>query len=394
MKKLTTAIALAISTNCAIAETNKSFNPDISLILDGRYAHFQNNPEDYELPGFELGGEAGLGEDGFSLGHSELALSGNIDDKFYGFLTAALHSHDGETHLELEEAYIETLGLGAGLSVKAGRFFSAIGYLNEQHEHEWDFADAPLIYQGLFGNHLSDDGVQVSWIAPTDLFIQAGAEVSHDDAYTLFANIGGDIGDSHSWQIGISHWSSNIDARTSAAHSHAHEEEEDHEEEVVHTPSFSGDSQINAIDIVWKWAPNGNYKDRNFKLQFEYFDRQEDGAFEILGSDPLTTVNYDGSQSGWYLQSVYQFMPQWRVGLRYDRLDSDNQASNPNLLANVGLDNEGITPQRYSMMVDWSYTEYSRIRLQYNRDESYEQADDQIFVQYTMSLGSHGAHTF
>ncbi len=386
MKKLTTAIALAISTNSAIAETNKSFNPDISIILDGRYANFQNNPEDYELPGFQLGGESGLGEDGFSLGHSELVFSGNIDDKFYGVLTAALHSHDGETHIELEEAYFETLGLGAGLNVKAGRFFSAMGYLNDQHEHSWDFADAPLIYQGLFANHLSNDGVQVSWIAPTDLFIQTGAEVSHDDAYTLFANFGGDIGDSHSWQIGISHWSSNIDARTSAAH--------DHGAEVVHTPSFSGDSQINAIDIVWKWAPNGNYKDRNFKLQFEYFDRQEDGTFEILGSDPLKTVAYDGSQSGWYLQSVYQFMPQWRVGLRYDRLDSDNKASNETFLSNVGLDNEGITPQRYSMMLDWSYTEYSRVRLQYNRDESYEQADDQIFLQYTMSLGSHGAHTF
>lgn len=386
MKKLTTAIALAISTNSAIAETNKSFNPDISLILDGRYAHFQNNPEDYELPGFQLGGEAGLGEDGFSLGHSELVFSGNIDDKFYGILTAALHSHDGETHIELEEAYFETLGLGAGLSVKAGRFLSAMGYLNDQHEHAWDFADAPLIYRGLFGNQLMDDGVQVSWIAPTDLFIQAGAEASRDDAYTLFANFGSDIGDSHSWQIGISHWESNIDARSSAAH--------DHGAGTVETPSFTGDSQINAIDIVWKWAPNGNYKDRNFKLQFEYFDRQEDGTVDLLDSNPLETTSYDGSQSGWYLQSVYQFMPQWRVGLRYDRLDSDNKGSDEEVLAEAGFDNEGITPQRYSMMLDWSHSEYSRIRLQYNRDESYEQADDQIFLQYTMSLGSHGAHTF
>ncbi len=345
MKKLTTAIALAVSTNCAIGETNKSFNPNISLIFDGRYASFQNNPQDYELPGFQLGGEAGLGEDGLSIGHSELIFSGNIDDKFYAVLTAALHSDDGETNIELEEAYIETLGLGNGLGVKIGRFYSAIGYLNEQHEHAWDFGDAPLIYRGLFGNQFRDDGMQVSWIAPTDLFIQTGAEAFRDDAYTLFANFGGDIGDSHSWQIGISHLSANIDA-------------------TVKTPGLTGDSQINAFDLVWKWAPNGNYKDRNFKLQFEYFDSQE--------------TTYDVNQSGWYLQSVYQFMPQWRVGLRYDRLDHE----------------ESITPQRYSMMVDWSHSEYSRIRLQYNRDESYEQADDQIFVQYTMSLGSHGAHTF
>jgi hypothetical protein len=331
MKKLTTAIALAVSANSAIGKTNNSFNPAISLILDGRYAYFQNNPEDYKLPGFQLGGEAGLGEEGLSVGHSELVFSSNIDDQFYGVLTAALHSHDGETEVELEEAYIETLGLGNGLNFKFGRFFSAVGYLNEQHEHTWDFADAPLIYRGLFGNQLKDDGVQVSWIAPTDLFVQAGAEAFRDDAYSLFASFGGDIADSHSWQVGISYLSTNV----------AH-------------------SQINALDFVWKWAPNGNYKNRNFKLQFEYFDRQAD----------------DANQSGWYLQPVYQFMPQWRVGLRYDRLDSDN------------------TPQRYSMMLDWSHSEYSRIRLQYNRDESYQQADDQIFLQYTMSLGSHGAHIF
>jgi hypothetical protein len=132
MKKLTTAIALAVSANSAIGKTNNSFNPAISLILDGRYAYFQNNPEDYKLPGFQLGGEAGLGEEGLSVGHSELVFSSNIDDQFYGVLTAALHSHDGETEVELEEAYIETLGLGNGLNFKFERFYSDLCYINDQ----------------------------------------------------------------------------------------------------------------------------------------------------------------------------------------------------------------------------------------------------------------------
>lgn len=119
-KRLETARAPQTSTS--------AFNPAISVILDGRYAHFSNDPENYELPG--LGGEAGLGESGFSLGHSELALSANIDDKFYGSLTAAIHDHDGETEIELEEAYLETLGLGGGFTIKAGRFFSGVGYLH------------------------------------------------------------------------------------------------------------------------------------------------------------------------------------------------------------------------------------------------------------------------
>jgi len=45
-----------------------SFNPGISLILNGLYASYENNPEDYRLPGFALSDEAGLAPQGFSLG--------------------------------------------------------------------------------------------------------------------------------------------------------------------------------------------------------------------------------------------------------------------------------------------------------------------------------------
>ena len=44
-----------------------------------------------------LGGEAGRGEEGFHLGHSELAISANVDDLFYGKLTAAVADHEGDT---------------------------------------------------------------------------------------------------------------------------------------------------------------------------------------------------------------------------------------------------------------------------------------------------------
>lgn len=45
-------------------------------------------------------------------------------------------------------------------------------------------------------------------------------------------------------------------------------------------------------------------------------------------------------------------------------------------------------------MLDYSRSEFSRIRLQYNRDESASKADDQWFVQYIVSMGAHGAHRF
>ena len=62
------------------ASSQSSFNPAISLILMGRYASFENDPEGYFIPGVTLAEETGPGEEGFSLAETELIISGNIDD--------------------------------------------------------------------------------------------------------------------------------------------------------------------------------------------------------------------------------------------------------------------------------------------------------------------------
>ncbi|MEW8165501.1 MAG: hypothetical protein AB2726_03580 [Candidatus Thiodiazotropha endolucinida] len=397
--RLSIVSALSLAMSSTVIAEESAFNPDISLILDGRFGAFDNE-SDYELPGFMLGGEAGRGEEGFHLGHNELAISANVDNLFYGKLTAAIADHEGDTEVELEEAFIETVALGNGLKIKAGRFFSAIGYLNQQHGHAWDFADAPLVYRGLFGNQLIDDGLQVSWVAPTDIYLQLGGELLRGERFpaggasndgkgagTLFAKIGGDMGESHAWQLGLSHWRAEVEDRTSGGHHHEGEAEE--------VPTYSGDSKVTGIDFVWKWAPLGNASERNFKLQGEYFIRDEEGDVIMDdGSESPESTTYDGDQEGWYLQGIYQFMPRWRVGLRYDRLDSDNKGSDEEVLAEAGLDNEGHKPERITLMGDYSHSEFSRLRLQYARDDSYEDADDILMFQFVMSLGPHGAHRF
>ena len=53
-------------------------------------------------------------------------------------------------------------------------------------------------------------------------------------------------------------------------------------------------------------------------------------------------------------------------------------------------------PTRHSAMLDWSPTEFSRLRLQLARDKSRADspADNQVLLQYIASLGAHGAHRF
>ena len=92
------------------------------------------------------GGEIEPGTRGFSLAESELIVSANIDPNFYGYLTLALSP---ENTLGVEEAAIQTTTLGHGLTAKAGRFYSGIGYLNEQHPHCLGFRRCTAGLQGF-----------------------------------------------------------------------------------------------------------------------------------------------------------------------------------------------------------------------------------------------------
>jgi hypothetical protein len=379
--------------------TGNAFNPAVSIILDGTYASYDNDPEEYELPGYGLGGEAELAAKGFSVGHSELTLSNNIDDKFFGKFTVAIVEHEGEVEIELEEAFFETQALVSGSNVRAGRFFSAVGYLNQQHRHQWDFHDVPLVYRGIFGGQYIDDGLQLSYILPTDMFVELGAEMfagskfpaggEHDGAgsWIAFINVGGDIGVSHSWQAGVSYWSADSVEREYNVHDDGGP---------IEIPVFEGDSDIVGMNVVYKWAPNGNYRDQNFKFQLEAFSREEQGDIILLDGDGLLlgTSTLNSEQDGWYTQVRWQFARNWAISARYDKLDSDNTGSDIVTLDEAGLVTNGHAPGRTSVATDWVQSEFSRIRLQFNRDDSYQDADHQVFVQYTMSIGAHGAHTF
>ncbi len=374
----------------APAAAANSFNPAIGVVLDGRYRDFQRGT-DGGIAGFATGDEAGRGLEGLALGESEVHFAANIDDKFYGSMTASMAEENGDTSVALEEAYIQTLALPAGLTAKAGRFYSSIGYLNGQHPHVDDFADRPLPYRAMLNKQFGDDGVQLRWVAPTDLFVELGGEAFRGagfpaggasnqgkGAWSAFGHVGGDVGVSSSWRAGLSYLYADADARDSG--------------DPGNPDVFTGSSKLWIADAIWKWAPNGNTYDTNFKLQGEYFRRAEDGLFTpATGISAGNGLSYDGRQSGWYLQGVYQFMPRWRAGLRWSGLKADDPGP---AFAGSALDIQGHDPRMYSVMVDWSNSEFSRFRLQLNRDESSPITDNQWILQYIVSLGAHGAHQY
>lgn len=367
--------------------TSSDFNPAIGVIFSGRAWADDNNPDTVHIPGFPTGGEAGAGPRGMVLGETELDMSANVDDKFTAWLTMPVVVEDGEVNVELEEAWIETLGLPHGFAARIGRFFSGIGYLNGKHSHSWDYIDQPLPYQAFLGGQYLDDGLQVRWLAPTDLYMEFGGEIMRGSRYpaagavdsgfgshAAFLHVGGDAGFNSSWLAGLSYLHSGSDGRTSG--------------NADNPLRFSGDSDLLIADFVWKWAPQGNWKQKNFVLQGEYLWRNENGNYTLPGGNVQI---YDVNQSGWYVQGTYQPVPHWRFGARFDMLSADNPGA---IFAGTELDPLADDPVRISLMTDWSNSEFSRLRLQFSHLETDVMNDNQWGVQYIHSIGAHGAHTF
>ena len=92
-------------------------------------------------------------------------------------------------------------------------------------------------------------------------------------------------------------------------------------------------------------------------------------------------------------------MQRWRAGLRYDSM----QSRTPSIgLVQLGLlpsaafpSLASASPERTTIMVDWSLSEFSRLRAQYAWDEARAtERDRQLLLQYIFAMGAHGAHKF
>ena len=463
--------------------TDNIFNPAIGMVLDSRYS---TQSGDFAPAGFQVGHGAERPAEGVTLGHPEFTLSGNIDDKFSAAATLALEvPPGGAPELELEEFYILTLpgaGLPDGARIKAGRALWTFGYLNEIHVHADDFSDRPMPYRALLDHSFNDDGAEISYVLPTDIYAEVGGGLFRGDdvpfagssngrnAWSVYGRIGGDFGRNGAWRIGAymlageahnragghdhahggeeeghAHEEEGEHGHDEAEHhddddehghdeaehhddddEHGHDEAEHHEDEDEHHADeeelfawanidaftdgeFSGDATMYAVDARLTWAPTGNPREQEIIVQGEVYWRVEDGMYSLPGEYYTPTFS-NSTAMGFYVQGIYKFNRNFRVGARYARLTP------PDIPACVmhgdHCESDLVTPALddsvgYAVMADWTNSEFSRIRLQYNREEVHNfvhgpdpdavlfvEQDDQILLQYIMSLGAHAAHTF
>ncbi len=398
---LPTALSCLVAATLAAPAHAESTSPiEIGAVLDGRYQD-----------GMRAFSEV---DEGFGLGHTELSLFGNIDERFRGVLTAVIETAHDDTEVELEEGFIEAIGLGPGFNVRAGRMLSGFGYLNGRHLHEDDFSDRPAVYRAYLGSHYFDTGIAGNFLLPTENFVsisveafdgeKLAAEGTHDEDFgTVNAwggqvKFGGDAGSNGSWQAGFSLLENDHGMTTahSLEHDHHHEEEGHggHDEEEHghdHGPEVTG-GRLTGLDFVWKWAPDGNNKNRNLTLGAEYL-RLDDLLDDELSAVPGAPNHLDG----WYLSAAYQFAPSWTVGLRYGEVETYHghlHADDHGIEGNYDVDKTTET----DVSLAWHPSHFSTVRATYTRQEQTVHGtshDENVFVlQYVMSLGAHRAHSF
>ncbi|WP_296806426.1 TonB-dependent receptor [Thiocapsa sp.] len=417
--------------------SGNAFNPQISVFLDGNYYHDGIDGEGAALVGLayqpsggadqghdhddeEHGGHMhGLTENGFNFREAEIAFSATVDPYFDASLFLAI---DRDGTVELEEGYFQTRSLPAGLRVKGGKFLSDFGYINRQHPHQWDFVDQNLPYLNLLGPHgLQDTGLQLTWLPKLPFYTLLGVEglqgnqeifgatLGDDDQaalelgatddgprlWTAFAKVAPEIGINHALQLGLS-YANNNQHQEVQEHTHAHGDDDAHDEDhaiEIHRNGLAGDAQLWGVDLVYKYDGGGAHGHKNFKFQSEYLRSIKDMKItasahpEIIGSRRTFTTD------GLYAQAVYGFAPKWTAGLRYDVLGMTNEISGGGKDAGFG------SSDRWTFDVTWNLSEFSRLRAQYAHNDILQapgerERFDAFYLQFLVSMGSHGAHAF
>jgi hypothetical protein len=410
---------------------------DVGLV--GTFAAGGSTADDIE-GGLELGGHD-PNQRGFTVQGLEAAFSGAVDPYFRGQANILFSvDSDGESFVELEEAWLETLSLPAGLQLRAGQIMTEFGRQNAQHPHQWAFVDTPLVLGRYFGpDGLRNPGVRLSWLMPLAFYSQLSLTLQNSQGETAssFRSSGDHAhGDEEETELPFSYRPTDNDRGVEGVG------------DLLLTPRYTasfdlsdtqtllagasasfgpnsrggedaGDTttQIYGLDFTWKWKPERHhggfpfvqmqaeglvrsYDAGSFDWSVESNGLNDDGLLLDAGGLPANLVGETLTDYGGYAQILYGFKKGWVAGLRGDYVSSDPAAYESGSYTFNGAAVSSRDPARaerwrLSPNLTWYPTEFSKIRLQYNYDDrEMEGVDHSVWLQFEFVLGAHAAHTF
>lgn len=339
---------------------------------------------------------------GFTLQGAEFSVSGSYDPFFDAFLSAAFTVEGGETTFELEEVWMRSKWLGGGsLRLQAGQFYAPFGIVNRSHLHDWAWQSQPIAATRVFGG----DGAR-------GLGVQAEARLSNAGAWrsSVFFSMQNrrslhahDHGDEHGDEV-PAHTHDDIDGEVehdAEEHSDEHADEAgtdpDGFEDFVYTIRMENRLAVSPQttltfggSALFEPNPDGSdtrasvfggdvtirhrlpSKDR-LVLSAEYMHRTSKAAEhheEVEGTDDPPSED-DGHHDetirvqdyGVFVQGLWMTPDGWGLGLRYEYASGrggEHRAEDP-MRANR---------TRISPLLLWQFSEFGRLKLQYNYDRA------------------------
>ena len=385
--------------------TQTRFNPDISIIAD--FAAAGTNVDDktaqtLTVPGFIDQSDRTGKLRGINFNYLELAFNAAVDPyfDFFGVVTVA------PSGVDVEEAFVDTRQLPWGFQLRIGKFLSAFGRLNGMHQHVWDFYDQPLVYEAFMGTEgFKNPGLRVSWTAPVDFLLQFNFEVFQgvSDESQTFNAVGYSLTTANGTTLSstapfvpalyVGSVKSSFDSGdnvflvgASAMYGHSTQSYGSPTTTVFSAPG----TVLYDAELTYKYLISSY---RSITWQSEYLGRVSSGD-RVQASDGF--VHHESKkQGGFYTQVIWRFDDpgRWRAGERFDLL-----AQNSLTIDGVGQSLDNML-QRYTTMLEFSPTEFSRFRLQYAYDRSryldvVQKPIHEVLLQMNIAVGPHGAHSF
>lgn len=363
---------------------------------------------DDESLGFLQAGGHDPNQSGFNLQSVEFSLTGAVDHYF----SAETHilfglNKDGESFLELEEAFFKTLSMPGGLELKGGLFLTQIGRTNPYHVHAWNWQDQPIINSRVLGaDGMRGLGAQLSWLLPTSWYSQLYFSAQNATGATMISfagaqgtGLGGqnlvdrDVNGLTELVFALK-WANGWDFSDTVASRLGFS--------LITGPNTAGQNtftQIYGADYVLKWVPLNAKRawpfltwESEFLLRNYYV---EPGLNQSnLGMVDSTILNFGGTLSDWgyYSQVLYGFRPRWAGGIRFEYASGSESSVGFREFDPFRDDRIRVSP-----MLAFYPSEFSRLRLQYNYDQANhleEMYAHSVWLGIEFLFGAHPAHDF
>ena len=281
----------------------------------------------------------------------ELGLQAVVDPYFRADAFIAFTA-DG---VDVEEAYATSLSLPAGLQLRAGKFFSPFGRMNQQHPHTWEFFDPPLARGRLLAEEtLSGPGAVISWLVPTPWFLQL------ELAAQTIAPTEEDTGELTGVGRVLQYFSLS-DVTTLGVGASAARRNEGR-------PGAFRD--LGGVDLYLRYRP---LEGRSYvSLQGEVYARR-------FRSVPGVSEKPDHA---WWAQAYWRASAFLGAGLRYEEAPAAGESA-------PGRE------RRLASVVNWYPSEFSRVGAQLSQAwQPHGRNGQEVLVHFEYGIGAHGAHPF